>query len=125
MNHRRRNLWLISVFILMLMVVFPPWLYFDGFTSNQRSAGYHLFLSPPPIKSYGEMFGFVADDMPTQFVRVRLNIIRLTTQLLTLAFLFMGLDLKLHGEGSWLSGCLLAQGVCGILLMVLLMSSRF
>ncbi|MEK6286431.1 MAG: hypothetical protein AABO57_11870 [Acidobacteriota bacterium] len=107
-----------------LMVLFPPWLYYDGNTSNQRSAGYHFLFSPPHIKTYDEMFGF-DDDMPTQYVRVRLNVIRLITQLLTLAFLVMGLDLKLQRDSPGLSGCLLAQGTCGILLLILLMSSKF
>jgi len=122
---KRRNLLLTGTIILVLMVVFPPWLYFDGNTSNQRSAGYHFFHSPPPVKSYEEMFGFPADDMPAPFVRVRLNVIRLMAQVLSLAFLVMGLDLKLGGYNPGLSGCLLTQGVCGILLLILLMSSKF
>jgi hypothetical protein len=121
----RRNVWLTATVILVLTVLFPPWLYFDGNTSNQASAGYHFFRSPPPVKSYEEMFGFAGDDMPLRAVSVRLNIIRLITQVLTLAFLVMGLDVKLHGDGSWLSGCLLTQAVCGILLLVLLMLSKF
>ncbi len=125
MGLKRRNLLLAGIIILVLMVVFPPWLYFDGNTSNQRSAGYHFFHSPPQVKSYEEMFGFPADDMPTQFVSVRLNVIRLMAQLLSLAFLVMGLDLKLRGESPGLSGCLLTQGVCGVLLLILLMSSKF
>jgi len=122
---KRRNLLLTATMILVLMVVFPPWLYFDGNTSNQRSAGYHLFHSPPPVKSYEEMFGFPADDMATQFVRVRLNVIRFIVQLLSLVFLVMGLDLKLGGYNPGLSGCLLIQGVCGVLLLILLMSTKF
>lgn len=121
----RRNLWLTAISIAALMVAFPPWLYFDGNTSNQRSAGYHFLLSRPPVKSYQEMFGSVSDDMSTEFVRVRLNVIRLITQFLTILFLVMGIDLKLTENSSAMSGCLLIHGICGILLLVLLMSSKF
>ena len=54
------------------MALFPPWLYYDGSTSNQRSAGYHFLLNRPVAGTYQEMFGF-DDDMTTEFVRVRLN----------------------------------------------------
>ena len=125
MDRRRRNVWLTGAILSALMVLFPPWPYFDGNTSNQRSAGYHFFHSPPPVKSYEEMFGFPADDMPIQFVSVRLNVIRLIAQFLSLSFLVMGFDLKLQGESPGLSDCLLTQGVCGVLLLILLMSSKF
>lgn len=48
-----------------------------------------------------------------------------SAQLLSLAFLVMGLDLKQRGESPGLSGCLLTQEVCGALLLILLMSSKF
>jgi hypothetical protein len=121
----RRNVWLTGIVIVMLMVVFPPWFYFDANTSNQRSAGYHFLLSPPPLKNYEEMFGFVYDDMPPQFVSVHLNRLRLITQLLTVAFLTIGLGLRLRGNSSLSSGCLMALGICGVLLLILLMSTKF
>ena len=119
----RRKIFLTGFVVSTLMILFPPWLYFDGNTSNQRSAGYHFILDSPRVKTYEQMFGFAADNMPTQFVRVRLNYIRLITQFLTVSFVSMGLDLKL--ESSWSSGCFMALGVLGILALILLMSSKF
>ena len=123
MNHLRRKVWLPVLLVSTLMVLFPPWLYFDGNTSNQRSAGYHFFFSPPAVKSYDEMFGFPFGDMQTQFVRVRLNGLRLIAQVLTLAFFAAGLVLKLQGD--WSYPLFLAVGICGIALLILLMLSKF
>jgi len=73
------------------------------------------------------MFGFVYDDMPPQFVTVYLNRLRLMTQLLTVAFLIIGLGLRLRlpGNSSQSSGCFMTLGICGVLLLILLMSSKF
>jgi|SRR5580765_1638329 len=38
-----------------LSELFPPWEYLDGNTSATRSAGYHFYKSPPPVKSPEEM----------------------------------------------------------------------
>ena len=38
-----------------LSELFPAWEYLDGNTSASRSAGYHFYKSPPPIKSPEEM----------------------------------------------------------------------
>ena len=38
-----------------LSELFPPWEYLDGNTSAVRSAGYHFYKSPPPVKSPEEM----------------------------------------------------------------------
>ena len=108
---------------MAIMIVFPPWLYYDGNTSNQRSAGYHLLFCPPGLKSYEEMFGFAADDMPTQFVRVKLNVFRLITQVLSVFFLFGGVDLKLQYDRAWV--LVTALGICGVLLLVLLTFMKF
>lgn len=106
------------------MALFPPWLYYDGSTSNQRSAGYHFLLNRPVAGTYEEMFGF-DDDMTTEFVRVRLNGIRLTLQILTLWFLAAGGSL-LSGGRRWSGGCLLTQGLLGILLLIaLILTGKF
>jgi hypothetical protein len=125
-DRRRRKIWLTGIIIAVLMVLFPPWLYFDTNTSNQRSAGYHFLFSRPPVKTYEEMFGFVPSDrMPTQYARVSLNGIRLIIQLLTVVFLTAGIGLRLRGNSSWSSGCFMALGICGIVLLILLMWLKF
>jgi hypothetical protein len=125
-DHRRRNVWLTGLIVTTLMVLFPPWLYLDTYTSNQRSAGYHFLFSRPPVKTYEEMFGFVPSDrMPTQYARVSLNGVRLLTQLLTILFLTAGIGLRLRGNSSWSSGCFMALGISSVVLLILLMSLHY
>ena len=38
-----------------LSELFPLWQYLDGNTSATRSAGYHFYKSPPPLKSPQQM----------------------------------------------------------------------
>jgi len=40
----RKSIWPASVIVFALMILFPPWLYNDGYTSNQASAGYHFLF---------------------------------------------------------------------------------
>jgi len=120
----RKSIWPASVIIFALMILFPPWLYDDGYTSNQVSAGYHFVVTPPGIKTYEEMFG-VSTDLPTEFVRVRFNYLRLAAQILTLWFFSAGASAAAKGGSKWESRCLLSLGVLGVLLLILLMISRF
>src|SRR6185295_5970701 len=113
----RKSIWPASVIVFALMILFPPWLYNDGYTSNQASAGYHFLFTPPGIKTYEEMFGF-STGLPTKFVR-------LAVQILTLWFFSAGASLAAKGGSKWESGCLLSLGVLGVLLLILLMISRF
>jgi hypothetical protein len=108
---------------MAIIIVFPPWLYYDGNTSNQRSAGYHFLFCAPGLKSYEEMFGFSAHDTPTQVVAVKPNIIRLIVQILSVFFLFGGIDLKLQYDRAWV--LVTALGICGVLLLVLLTFMKF
>lgn len=104
------------------MVLFPPWLYFDGYTSNQASAGYHLLFNPPPVTAYEEMFGIPGDDvLTTRFVRVYLNKVRLTMQVLIVVFLTVGLLLRQREPGSVTSGCFIGLGLCAIGLLILML----
>ena len=106
----------------------PPWSYFDSNTSNQASAVYHFFLSPPKLSTYEEMFQIPSDEVHTiKFVRVRLNVIRLITQIvLVLAYrLTIGLVLRFHEPKSWSHGLYLAVAFLAAALLVLLISSKF
>jgi hypothetical protein len=62
-----------------LMLLFPPYVYFDSETSGQKSAGYHFFLKPPQPKPAKEVFGYAR--LP-HMASVRLNDLRLGIQLL-------------------------------------------
>lgn len=120
----RKSIWPASVIVFALMILFPPWLYNDGYTSNQASAGYHFLFAPPGVQTYEEMFGF-STDLPTKFVRVRFNYVRLVVQILTLWFFSAGASLAAKAGSKWESGCLLSLGVLGVLLFIVLMISKF
>jgi len=49
------------------MILFPPWMYFDGSTSSRASAGCHFILNPRRVKSYEQMFGIYDDGLSTEF----------------------------------------------------------
>lgn len=126
MNSRQRKVLLFGIALLIAAVLCPPWLYYDGSTSNQASAGYYPFFNPPPVTTYLQMFGQSDDDvLSTRFVRVQLNGIRLTVQILGLAFLTTGLMLRLRKQrlGSP-SGCFMTLGIATICLYVLLVLSK-
>ena len=126
MDRRRRNVWLTGIIIGVLMVVFPPWLYVDDVNPNQKSAGYHFLFGRPSVKSYEEMFGFVPDDkMPTKYVRVRLNGIRLTSQILTVVFFAFWRGIKLRGDSQASSAPFLALGICCVVVFILLVWIEF
>jgi len=47
---------IVSIILFSLSELFPPWLYEDGWNSDERSAGYHfIFAQKPKVKSYSEM----------------------------------------------------------------------
>jgi len=103
------------------MLLSPPWLYFDGNTSMQASAGYHFFLCRPKVSTYEEMFGLADDEvLTTKFVRVKLNGIRLMTQLSITFFLITGFALRFGEQRSWAYGIHFAISMLfGGLLMLL------
>src|ERR1043166_5787783 len=88
-----------------LSEVFQPWQYIEGNTSAIRSAGYHFYNSPPPIKSPAEMkrlFRWDRRDSFTSFpmaIRVRRDYLQSFAQRILLAWLTVdGLILSLnHG----------------------------
>lgn len=108
------------------MLLFPPWLYFDSNTSNQRSAGYHIFFNRPRVTSYEEMFGMPADEvLTTRFVRVSLNGIRLVTQLVFVIFLTIGMVLRFGQPRSWSHRLYSAVALLAGVFLVLLLTVKF
>jgi hypothetical protein len=57
MNSRQKAVLLIGSILVALIVLFPPWEYFDPDSSLRRPAGHHVLFAPPPLKSHAEMFG--------------------------------------------------------------------
>ena len=62
--------------LMLLSEVFPPWVYEDGWTSAQRTAGYHFLTKPPAVKSQNEMkriFGRPVEEIiPSQSIGIAL-----------------------------------------------------
>ena len=91
MKSRQKKALIVGAALVALMLLFPPWDYFDPDTSGRSSAGYHFFLSPPDSK--GATFRYQV-RFPN-LVRLKMNDIRLVLQLLItipttigLAFIF-------------------------------------
>jgi hypothetical protein len=122
---RQRTIFLSAISLITVMFLFPPWLYYDANTSNQASAGYHFLFSPPPVKTYEQLFGIPGDEvLTTRHVRARMNVTRLITQILSLLFIAMGLQQRQRGRPV-LAGCLIGLGLCTIGLFTLLVMSKY
>lgn len=94
-----------------LSELFPPWEYLDGNTSARRSAGYHFYKSPPPVKSPEEMKHLFhrrdGDRMPPLSIHVQRDPLRLIAQRLVLAWLALNAFILSFGRGPLLLRVLL------------------
>jgi len=107
-----------------LSELFPPWKYLDGMTSASRSAGYHFYKSPPPVKSPEEMmrlFNRRDGDLPLS-IQVRRNYLQSYAQRIVLTWLALNAFILSFGRGSLLLRVLLWMflafgGVAGMLLL--------
>jgi hypothetical protein len=88
MNSRQKKVLLIGGALVTLMLLFPPWDYFDPDTSGRRPAGYHFFLTPPEPRPAKEIF--LQARFP-HMLHVRLNDFRLVIQLSITIPIFLGL----------------------------------
>ena len=92
-----------------LSELFPPWKYLDGMTSASRSAGYHFYKSPPPVKSPEEMmrlFNRRDGDLPLS-IQVRRNYLQSYAQRIVLTWLALNAFILSFGRGSLLLQVLL------------------
>lgn len=110
MNSEQNKILLMGGLIVALMVLFPPWVYFDNDSSRRSPAGYHFILTPPPLKSPLEMFGTPKIRFPT-LLRVYVDWYRLIAQLLVTIPFVAGLVLLLAGHRS------VAKTIIGVLLI--------
>lgn len=81
MSSDQKKVLLVGGVLVVLMILFPPWEYFDADSSGRSPAGYHFFLMPPALKSPQEMFGVPKMRIPNA-VRARVDMPRLVFQLL-------------------------------------------
>src|SRR5437016_14444269 len=82
MNRKQWTIMLAGIALFGLSELFPPWVYEDENTSVRRSAGYHVFNSPPKIESPAEMRAVFSlrPNEPTKFMWVHVNGLRLYVQ---------------------------------------------
>jgi hypothetical protein len=83
--------------LFALSVLFPPWMYEDGWTSEKRPVGYQFLLLAPeekPINELRDVFT-LPDNGPPRPVRVEVDTPRFYGQTLSLLFLTIGLFLLL------------------------------
>jgi len=98
MTKSQRTVLFIGGMLMLLSEVFPPWVYEDGWTSAQRSAGYHFLTRPPEVKSQNEMkriFGRPI-EVPDHYFAVHRDRARLLGQRSFLLTATIGLLLVMH-----------------------------
>lgn len=103
LNAKQLSVLLIAVAVFSLSELFPPWQYYDGWTSARHFAGYHFLFSPPEVKSLSEMkkiFSMPDDEYPHHFT-IRKDLILLNIQRITMLFLSIGFLLFLSSRRSY------------------------
>ena len=122
MNSRPKWVLLVGGMLVALMLLFPPWVYFDPDYSGRSPAGYHFFLTPPAPQR--ATFGY-----PVRFpeiVRVMTNDLRLMLQLLITIPTTLGLALLLRRKHSVITisigiiSLLFAMFVVGLIIWMVL-----
>jgi hypothetical protein len=101
MKSKAKAVLLIGAALVALMLLFPPWNYFDNDTSGRLSAGYHFFLTPPEPRPVEEVFG-----EPPRFphmASVLVNDFRLIIQLMIAIPTAVGLAFMFRGQRSRIS----------------------
>jgi hypothetical protein len=98
MAKRQWTVLFIGGLLMLLSEVFPPWVYEDGWTSRQRSAGYHFLTKPPAVKSQSEMKRIFAGPVeePARYFAVHRDRARLLGQRSFLLTATIGLLFVMH-----------------------------
>jgi len=97
LNSKSKEILIFGAVVVVLMLLFPPWDYFDPDTSARRSAGYHFLLRPPEPLPVKDVFG---PPRYPHMVRVRKNDISLIFQLLITVSTALGLALLFRNNRS-------------------------
>src|SRR5687767_11827743 len=99
-NSKQASVLVIAVVLFSMSLLFPPWLYEDGYDSAKRSAGYHFYYSRAEVKSDAEMrkiFLITESDGPHSFSAQK-DKLRLYSQILAILFSAIGLLLFFNNK---------------------------
>src|SRR5947208_14433014 len=94
MNSKQKKVLIIGAVVVLLMLLFPPWDYFDPDSSARIDAGYHFFLTPPVPKPAILRNVVRFPDI----VRTEKNYFRLILQLLITVPTIIGLAFLFHSK---------------------------
>lgn len=132
MNLRQWTVLFVAVALVLLLELFPPWLYEDGRNSAEQSAGHHfVFGSDPQVKSPAEMKHIfsITDESRLLGFSVRKDLGSIYLCRLILLFVPSGLFLVLDDERSLpklvLGSISLCIGVGFVSLYILYVSARW
>jgi hypothetical protein len=89
MNSNQKRVFLIGALLVVLMLLFPPWDYFDPDSSFRSRAGYHFFLAPPDPRNSE----FLRQVRFPDLIRVEVDNVRLLIQLLITIPITLGVTL--------------------------------
>jgi|GEM_PF-2836503 len=98
-NFVQRKVLLIGSALLALMLLFPPWEYFDGDSCMRARDGYHFVLSPPPRENIKTVFAPYQPRFPA-VVRIEVDRVRLLAQCLAIILACCGLAIALRTKRS-------------------------
>jgi hypothetical protein len=100
MASNAKKILLVGGLTIALMILFPPWDYFDNDSSGRLAAGYHFFLTPPKPRPAKEIFGQAR--FPHQ-AEVRVDELRFILQLLFAIPATLGLAVLFKAKRSIIS----------------------
>ena len=94
MNSRQKKVLLVGAALVALMLLFPPWDYFDSDSSMRKLDGYHLLFAPPSRENIKAIFAPDQVRYP-ESVRIEVDRVRLSVQCLSATTFVLGLFLAL------------------------------
>jgi hypothetical protein len=122
MSTKQWGILLVGVVLFSLSELFPPWQFKHVSWFRECPAGYHLFNSPPVLKSSNDLNWMCrsSDEPILQDFRAHKNITRLNWQRAILVSLTLGLLLLFFDRRSFIkslfSGITLFIGISGLIL---------
>jgi hypothetical protein len=102
MNLAQRIVLLFGFIILLVTVLFPPWVFIykhPKLAAIERPAGYHLILgqhAPQDRTELSKLFGLTYEEVSLAFVNIRIDQTRLTFEIIGILLLTALLDLLLR-----------------------------